>query len=155
MPSFTPTLFGNGKIAAAFVEPCLLTVCNAKGLTSGEWLEYLRETSQRGGIGNVQISLIRFVGGSLNATQRHETREFIEQSQTPPTQFTAVIVENDFVRGTMIAFTFLLRRWKLQAYAPADYQKALADLERVVRYDHALAGVQWRALHELLKLPLA
>lgn len=151
MPTWEPTSFGNGKIACAGEGDLLLTVVKDT-LSDDEWLEYLNGALVRQGVGGTKLSAIRFVKASINATQRAQTREHVKKTGTPAPLCNAVFVENDLIRGAMIAFGFLMRSWSLHAYAPNDYEAAFKMLATVLPFDQAAAVAKWRRLHAMLGL---
>lgn len=153
MPTWDPTLFGNGKIACAAQDPLLLTVVKDT-LADAEWLDYLDGALARQGVGGTKISAIRFVKASINATQRSQTREHVKRTNTPAPLCNAVFVENELIRGAMIAFGFLMRSWTLKPYAAKEYDDAFTMLRGVLPFDHAAAVAKWKLLHTMLGLEI-
>ncbi len=151
MPTWEPRLFGNGKIATAGVDPLLLTVVS-HAVTDAEWLDYLNGALREQGVGGTKLSAIRFVRASINATQRHLTKEHVKQTQIPAPLCNVVFVENELIRGAMLAFGFVMRSWNMRPYPPADHAKAFAMLEGVLPFDRPAAAEKWARLHALLEL---
>ncbi len=154
VPTWDPILFSSRKIASAGQDPLLLTVCNADVLTNDDWMEYLLGAQERQGSQGTKLSAIRFVNASINATQRHQTKEYIAKYQVPAPACNVVFVENEIIRGAMIAFTWILRSWKIKPYAPSDYVSAFGMLSSLMPFDSEAAVEKWKQLHTLVGSPL-
>jgi hypothetical protein len=138
--------FCGGDLYFRQLHDLTLTVSVAKNITDEDWLSYLEGSLAIGkGFGMAaKVGLVCFVHAYPSARQRQVASDLTIKHYIPELERIAVITESLAIRGAMTAFSWVMQKVRVQAFANNDSREAISWLREAGGFDEPKALAAWQ-----------
>jgi hypothetical protein len=129
------------------LDDLALNLCIASKIANEDWHEYLEEVlSIARELGHTPVvGIVAFRDDAYpNAVQRRLSADFLERENVPPMRRIAMLTDSAALRGAMTAFTWVMARANMRAFASSEVQPALDWLAEVATFDRGHARAIWK-----------
>jgi hypothetical protein len=138
--------FCGGELYFRQLNDLTLTVSIAKNITDEDWSAYLDDSLAiaRGFSLAAKVSLVCFINAFPSARQRQVASDLMIKHYIPEPERLALITESVAVRGAMTAFSWLMPKVRVQAFANNDSREAISWLRESGSFDEPKALAAWQ-----------
>jgi hypothetical protein len=136
------------------IDSLALNLCVARKITDADWREFLegsvRLSRELGHHANV--TLTGFVHAYPNPLQRRMTVEFLQKNNVPTVDRMGLVADSSFVRGAIVALSWILPKAKVRSFATRDVAECLQWLHEIAKFDERVAADAWSEARAMLGL---
>ena len=140
-----PQIFMAGKQYYRQIDDLALSLCVAKKITDAHWREFLdgslQLSEQLGHYACVTVAC--FAHAYPSPLQRRMTVDFVQQEKVKPVVRMALVSDNSFVRGAIVALNWILPKAKVRSFRSRDVLRCFDWLREVAEFDVPTAADVW------------